>query len=77
MEKDCCEDLLDNKQNPVEQEGDNVPIVSVLVDVMTAKAFTALLQSTVKASFRQLLKDCFQYNRDKRPRAVNLVHAFP
>ena len=80
MEKDCWEDLVDNREPPVEQEGDNVTIVSVLVDAMKAEAFPGLLQSlpsTVEASLGQLLKDCFQYDSGKRPRAVDLVHAFP
>ena len=38
VEKDCWEDLVDNKEPPVEQEGDNVAIVSVLVDAMKAEA---------------------------------------
>ena len=80
MEKDCWEDLLDKKEPPEEQEGDNVAIMSVLVDVMKRKAFPGLLQSlpsTVEASLRQLLRDCFQYDSGKRPRAIDLVHAFP
>ena len=80
MEKDCWENLLDNKEPPLEQEGDNAAIMSILADVMKAKAFPGLLQSlpsTVEASLRQLLKDTFQYDSDKRPRAVDLVNTFP
>jgi len=44
MERDCWEDLLDNKEPTVEMESD-VAIVSVLVDVIKAKAFPSLLQS--------------------------------
>ena len=80
MEKDCWENLLDNKEPPLEQEGDNAAIMSILADVMKAKAFPGLLQSlpyTVEASFRQLLKDSFQYDSDERPRMVDLVNTFP
>lgn len=80
MEKDCWEDLLDNKEPPVEQEGDNVAILNTLVELMKAESFPGLLQSlpsTVEASLGQVLKDCFQYDSGKRPRAVDLVHAFP
>ena len=43
MEKDCWENLLDNKEPPLEQEGDNAAIMSILADVMKAKAFVAVL----------------------------------
>lgn len=47
---------------------------------MKAEAVPGSLQSlpsTVEASLSQLLKDWFQYDSEKRPRAVDVVHAFP
>ena len=31
----------------------------------------------VGASLEKVLKDCFQYDSDKRPKAIDLVHTFP
>lgn len=78
-EKDCWEDLLENKESSQEQGDDNVAIVNTLVNLMKAETFPSSLQSlpsTLEASFGQLLKDCFQHKSEKRPGAVDLVHAF-
>lgn len=78
-EKDCWEDLLENKESSQEQGDDNVAIVNTLVNLMKAEAFPSSLQSlpsTLEASFGQLLKDCLQHKSEKRPGAVDLVHAF-
>ncbi|KAJ7322019.1 hypothetical protein OS493_033415 [Desmophyllum pertusum] len=80
-QKDCWEDVLEDKAASVEEEGQNDGIVNPLIDVMKAEAVPGPLQllssSTVGASFEQILKGCFQYDSDKRPGAIDLVHAFP
>ena len=64
MEKDCWEDLLDNKEPSIEQEGDNVAILNTLVHCSPCRPLLRLHSGN------------FQYDSDKRPRAVDLVHAF-
>ncbi len=78
-EKDSWEELLENKESSQDQGGDNVAIVNTLVNLMKAEAFPSSLESlpsTLEPSFRQRLKDCFRYESEKRPGAVELVHAF-
>ena len=69
-EKDSWEDLPN-------KSGDGT---APLIEGMKAEVLPAsleLLSSTVGAPLEHILKGCFQYCSDKRPRAINLVHVFP
>ena len=79
MEKDCWEELLESKSPSAAQEDDSITIVNTLIDVMKSESVPGLLKSlssTVHASLEQILKDCFLYESNQRPRAIDLVHTF-
>ena len=69
-EKDSWEDLANKSQDGT----------APLIEGMKAEVLPAsleLLSSTVGAPLEHILKGCFQYCSDKRPRAIDLVHVFP
>jgi len=77
--KGCWGELLDSKSPSAAQEVDSIAIVNTLIDVMKSESVPGLLKSlssTVHASLEQILKDCFLYESNQRPRAIDLVHAF-
>ena len=80
-EKDCWEDLLAQKAPEAGEENDDMGAANQMISIMRSEEAPSALQwipsAMVGDSLENSLKDCFQYKSEKRPKAIDLVHAFP
>ena len=80
-ERECWEQLLEGKEEAAGRKSDDAESdVESLIAIMRKKECPRsieFLPETVDASLRGILVDCFKYETELRPRAIDLVNAFP
>ncbi|XP_022807184.1 cyclin-dependent kinase 1-like [Stylophora pistillata] len=80
-ERECWEQLLEGKEEAAGRKSDDAESdVESLIAIMRKKECPRSIEfspETVDASLRGILVDCFKYETELRPRAIDLVNAFP
>lgn len=73
-ERDCWEHVFDEKSTSNREDGDDASQVTSLISAMKRRETPAVLES-IDAPLQNILADCFKYEIDHRPRAIDIVNA--